>query len=37
MVSVKVTVTTYAEGGKVNYNEAVVYREDVDAMIIYSI
>ena len=39
VVSVQVTAATYPEGGKVNYHEAVVYREDAicaNALIVYS-
>ena len=35
----QVTAATFPEGGKVNYHEAVVYREDAicaNALIIYS-
>jgi hypothetical protein len=36
---VQVTAATFPEGGKVNYHEAVVYREDAicaNALIVYS-
>ena len=38
-IELQVTAATYPQGGKVNYHEAVVYREDAicaNAIVVYS-
>lgn len=38
-IGLQVTAATYPQGGKVNYHEAVVYREDAicaNAIVVYS-